>query len=145
MTGRGIIRMKHLRFIGSILLLIIAGHARANYRSDFFNASRKPSVSFDKGRFTWTLRNGAVERVIRFDAKAGKLETVAFRMRNGHSLKPVDKGEGEITFVSGVVGPPILLSDWKMTEPAPPANWTAPDYNDGAWKPGSLPDKSSIH
>jgi hypothetical protein len=137
--------MKSLRSIGTILLLlIIAGQARATYRADFFNTNRPPTVTFDKGRFTWTLRNQAVERVIHFDAKAGKLETTAFRtLRNDHLLKAADNGEGEITFVAGLARAPEPLAGWKMTDVAPGADWAGPAYKDAAWQPTTLPDKAA--
>jgi hypothetical protein len=136
--------MMRFRSIGlTLLLLIVAGQARATYRTDFFNATHAPHISFDKGRFTWILRNQAVERVIHFDPTTGKLETVAFRsLRNGHALKPVAKGEGEITFVAGLVRAPVPLVGWQMTDHAPPADWARPEYNAAAWSAISLPLKT---
>ena len=117
--------MKRLRSIGlTLLLLVLAGYARATYRTDFFSATHLPRVTFDKSRFTWTLRNQAVERVVHFDPVTGRLETTSFRsLRSGHTLKPVAKGEGEITFVAGLVRSPIALIGWQMTDQAPPADW----------------------
>src|SRR5262249_19838057 len=51
------------------LLLLPTRAARATERGDFFKVSAQPAISFDKGSMTWTLRNQAVARTIRYDAK----------------------------------------------------------------------------
>jgi hypothetical protein len=138
--------MNRLRPIGlALLLLLVAGHARATYRSNFFNAAHLPTITFDKGHFTWTLRNQGVERVVHFDAKSGRLETTAFRsIHTRHLLRAVQKGEGEITFVAGLTRSPIPLAGWTMTDVTPAANWNTIDYKNAAWKPVTLPFKTDV-
>jgi hypothetical protein len=117
------------------VLLAWAGRAGATYRADFFDTSKRPTVAFDKGRMTWTLRNQGVERVIHFDLKAGALQTVVVRdLRTHHVLLPVSGGEGEITFASPLLETPTLLTGWKVTETNPGPTWTRPDFEDKAWQ-----------
>jgi hypothetical protein len=140
--------MNRLCLIGIALFALVfigIGRAQATHRSDFFNANRLPTVTFDKGSMTWTLRNQAVERVIHFDTKSGRLQTLSFRsLRTRHLLQPGVNAEGEITFVAGLTRPPTPLADWQMTDQTPPADWSQPAYSDTGWTPVKLPYKTDV-
>ncbi len=113
----------------------MAGQARATYRADFFDTTKRPTITFDKGKTTWTLRNQGVERVVRYDAKTGGLETVALRdLKTHHVLRQAPGGEGEISFASPLLETPQPLAGWKVADAAPGSAWMQPNYDDSKWK-----------
>lgn len=134
----------------AIIGIVSAGRAKAAYHADFFDRSRRPSITFDKGKTTWTLRNQGVERVVHYDAKAGALQTIALRdLHTRHVLQAASNGEGEITFASPLLQTPILLTGAKTTFIRPDENWTKPDFDAKTWQaeppagsPSGLPIKS---
>lgn len=124
----------------ALALLFSASHAHATYRADFFDTSKRPTVTFDKGKTTWTLRNQGVERIVRYDAKAGALETVALRdLKTHHALKQAPGGEGEISFAAPLLETPQTLVGWKTADAEPGSAWTQPTYDDSKWRAVSLP------
>ena len=124
----------------ALTLLVSGSRAYATYRADFFDTTKRPTVTFDKGKTTWTLRNQGVERIVRYDAKAGALETVALRdLKTHHALKQAPGGEGEITFASPLLETPQTLAGWKATDSEPGSSWMQSNYDDGKWKAISLP------
>ena len=128
------------------VLLMWAGQAGATYRADFFDTSKKPTVTFDKGRMTWIIRNQGVERVIHFDLKAGALQTTMVRdLHTHHVLVPVTGGEGEITFASPLLETPSLLTGWKVTAVNPGPTWVRPDYEDKSWQALQSPQSSQAN
>ncbi len=121
------------------MLLSIGTACEANYRADFFDTSRTPSVQFDKKTMIWTLRNDAVERTLRFDPKSGSLHTLVFRsLRTGHRLEPSSPAaEGEIRFVAPILKPPSRLTGWQTTLQPPPAEWTRMGFDARSWSQSS--------
>lgn len=137
--------LPHLLWIGLLTIVLQTGvrTAQATHRADFFDVSRRPTVQYDRGKQTWTMRNQAVERVLHFDAKTGALQTVSLRdVRHGHAVAIAPGSEGAISFAPMLAAPPTLLDGWKVTDTAPPDGWAQPSYNDSAWKPVTLPFKT---
>ena len=114
--------------------------AGATERADFFDKNKKPDVRFDKSAMTWTLTNGALQRIVRFDPKDGSLKTVSFRdVKNSRSIGSITASEGAFSFAADMKQPPQPLTAWKMTDAAPSGDWTAPAYFDADWKTAALP------
>lgn len=132
-------RLWTVALLSSLSLLAVT--AQATNRAAFFGVTQRPSVAFDRTSMTWTLSNQAIERVIRYDSKAGSLRTIAFRdlKRAGRELRSAATSEGAFSFAAPMMEPPRTLTGWKMTQASPPPNWTQPDYVDTAWKPAPLP------
>ncbi len=117
--------------------------ARATYRADFFNTTRPPSIAFDKGSLTWTVRNQAIERVLHFDVKTGGLSTKVIRdLLHGREIRPQADAEGSLIFSAPILAPPAILDHWKLTDNAPPSEWTLAGYVDAAWQNAALPIRS---
>jgi hypothetical protein len=127
-------------FLIALLWLLSLLSAHATYRADFFDKSKPPTIAFNKKAMTWTLRNQAVERVIKFDEKTGSLETLALRnLRSKREIVPEPGAEGILSFQPALMEPPVPLTDWKVTDKPPSANWTKPDFDAKDWKPAKLP------
>ena len=107
----------------------------ATYRADYFDLKKKPQIKFEKATKTWTLSNGEIERVIRFDPKTGSLKTTRFRnLKNGLELVSTLGSEAEISFVAQLRETPKPLTGWRATDKKPADNWTAPDFDAKNWK-----------
>ena len=120
---------------GAILLSIVATGADAQYRADFFDTSHKPTVTFNEKTWTWTLRNQAIERVVRFDPKVGSLRTTVIRsLKQKQEIRPASNAEGAISFVALLLEPPTPLRGVRMTTTEPPKGWLTPDFDDSSWK-----------
>lgn len=118
------------------MICLLARPACATYRADFFDTSKRPVITFDKGRLTWTLRNQGVERVVHFDGETGGLQTLALRdLHTHHVLLPAPNSEGEISFAAPLLQTPTPLTGWKYTEIEPAGAWTQRNYDDKSWKP----------
>ncbi len=124
------------------MLLFVSAHpAWATYRADFFDTSKRPLITFDKSRLTWTLRNQGVERVVHFDAEKGGLQTIALRdLHTHHVLLPVPNSEGEISFAAPLLQTPAPLTGWKHNENLPGSAWMQAGFDDKSWlEEGGLP------
>ncbi len=124
-----------------LMLFVPGSSAYATYRADFFDTSKRPTITFDKGRLTWTLRNQGVERVVHFDTETGGLQTLALRdLHTHHVLLPVPNSEGEISFAAPLLQTPVPLTGWKYTETKPDSAWMQAGFDDKSWlKEGGLP------
>jgi hypothetical protein len=134
--------MKRVCQWGVALLLLsqLAVRAGATHRADFFDVKRVPTVRFDKGTMTWTLENDAIERVVRYDAKTGSLQTVSMRdKRHKLALKPLPNAEGTISFASPLLEPPRPLTGWKVSDQTPGNSWRLASFDDSGWRAVTLP------
>lgn len=127
------------------VVITLTPPARATTRADFFDIGRPPTISFDRGRMAWTLRNEAVERIIRFDALSGGLTTLLFRdPRTGEHVAQAGAGaEGTISFDAALLEPPTLLTAWRETRSTPADGWKLAGYPDDSWSAVPLPDAPS--
>lgn len=120
---------------GAVLLSVVATGANAQYRADFFDISRKPTVTFNAKSLTWTLRNQAIERIVRFDPKVGSLTTTVIRsLKHKQEIRPAPNSEGAISFVAPLLEPPTPLRGLQMTTTEPPKEWLTPNFDDTSWK-----------
>jgi hypothetical protein len=130
--------MTRIRGLAAVIMLMgllcAEAPASATARGGFFESARPPSIQFDKRSLTWTLRNQAVERVVRFDSVAGALRTVALRdVKHNWSAATDHSFEGGFTFASPIIGVPAPLASWKTTAAVPPRDWAATGFDDSAW------------
>lgn len=135
-----------IRALGALLLLSLqTSPARATHHADFLNTADQPTITFNKGTLTWTLRNRAVSRTIRYNSKTGSLVTTEIAdLKNHRVIHPDPASEGQISFLAPLMEPPVpIVKGWKTTDAAPPTDWTQPEFNDGAWKPATLPAADS--
>ena len=81
-----------------------------------------------------------MQRVLKFDAAAGSLKTVAFRdLKHNREIGTATSSEGYFSFAADMKFGPQALTNWKMTDAAPPADWASPAFPDAAWKTTTLP------
>ena len=126
--------------LGLALLCGATIGANATERADFFDKSKAPTVKFDEKKLVWTLTNGALQRVVRFDPAAGSLKTVAFRdLKHLREIASATASEGYFSFAADMKFGPQALTNWKMTDAAPGSDWASPTYADAGWKTAALP------
>ncbi len=132
-----------LALLAGLGLALLGGASQtacATERADFFDKTKAPSVKFDKKNLVWTLTNGALQRVVKFDAAAGSLKTVSFRdVKRNREIGSAAASEGAFSFAADMKAGPQALTEWRMTDAAPTADWTSAAYSDAAWKTTALP------
>ncbi len=134
----------HRLYILVLCLLVGSpGAARATYRADFFNTTRPPSITFDKGSHTWTVRNQSIERIIQYDTKTGGLSTKYVRdLVHGKEIHPPLNAEGTLSFAPPILLIPAPLTRWTLTDNPPPIEWNLAGFLDASWQSAALPFRS---